>query len=113
MWPVPVQRQFQIAQAVGNDALENVWNAPYTVLLSVLFPPGTDFTVIPRFQQINSTKAADYLVTFEIFLEKWPVFVLGLRRAKDLASRTKRKDADDQLRERLSDLIGTAFLHLF
>jgi hypothetical protein len=112
MWPVKVQRQFDIAQA-GNDALENVMHAPYNKLLNTLFPVDTDFTVSPNFQEINSINGADYLVTFEVFLENRPVFVLELKREKDFSVRSKRTAADDQLRGRLGDLIGNAFLHLF
>ena len=109
MWPVKVQRQFDIAQA-GNDVLENVFHGPYNKLLNTLFPVDTDFTVIPNFQEIiNSTNGvADYyFVTFEIFLENRPVFVLELKREKDFSVRSKRKAADDQLRGRLGDLIGS------
>jgi hypothetical protein len=113
MWPVKVQRQFDIAQAAGNDVLENVLHAPYNKLLNTLFPVDTDFTVIPNFQEINSTKGADYLVTFEIFLENRPVFVLALKREKDFSVRSKRTAADDQLRGRLGDLIGNDLLPLF
>ena len=45
-------------------------------------------------------------MTFEIFLENRPVFVLELNREKDFSVRSKRKAADDQLRGRLGDLIG-------
>ena len=113
MWPVNVQRQFEIARAAGNDALENVFHAPYNKLLNTLFPVDTDFAVIPDFQEINSTKGADYLVTFEIFLENRPVFLLQLKREKDFSVRSKRAAADDQLRGRLGDLIGDALLPLF
>jgi hypothetical protein len=113
MWPAKVQRQFDIAQAVGNDALENVFHAPYSKLLNTLFPVDTDFTVIPNFQEINSAKGADYLVTFEIFLENRPVFVLELKHEKDFSIKSKRSAADDQLRGRLGDLIGDTLLPLF
>ena len=113
MWPVKVQRQFEIAQAAGNDALENVLHAPYNKLLNTLFPVDTDFTVIPNFREINSAKGEDHLVTFEIFLENRPVFVLALKREKDFSVKSKRTAADDQLRGRLGDLIGNALLPLF
>ena len=112
MWPATVQRQFEIAQGVGNDALENVWHAPYNKLLNTLFPVDTDFTVIPNSQKIYSIKGVDYLVTFEIFLENQPVFVLVLKQKVDFSVRSNRKAADDQLRRRLGDLIGNAFPHL-
>jgi len=113
MWPEKVQRQFEIAQSAGNDVLENVLHAPYNKLLNTLFPVDTDFTVIPNFQEINSPKGSDYLVTFEIFLENRPVFVVELKREKDFSLKSKRMAADNQLRERLGDLIGNALPHLF
>ena len=112
MWPAKVQRQFDIAQTVGNDALENVFHAPYSKLLNTLFAVDTDLTVIPNFQEINSAKGAVYLVTFEILLENRPVFVLELKREKDFSTKSKRSAADVQLRERLGDLIGDALLPL-
>ena len=114
-WPScgqKVQRQFDIAQAAGNDVLENVLLAPYNKLLNTLFPVDTDFTVIPNFQEINSTKGADSLMTFKIFLENRPVFVLELKREKDFSVRSKRLAADDQLHGRLGDLIGNVLLPL-
>ena len=112
MWPVKVQRQFEIARTAGNDALGNVLHAPYNKLLNTLFPVDTDFVVIPNFQEVGTTKGADYLVTFEIYLENRPVFVLELKREKDFSVRSKRTAADDQLRQRLGDLIGNALLLL-
>lgn len=104
MWPAKVQRQFLMAQTAGNDALENVFHAPYSKLLNTLFPVNTDFTVVPNFQEI---KGAGYLVTFEIFLENLPVFVLELKPEKEFSSRSRRSAADAQLRERMGDLIDT------
>jgi len=56
---------------------------------------------------------AGYLVTFEIFLENRPVFVLELKQKKDFSSKSKRSAANDQLRGRLGDLIGDALLPPF
>ena len=52
-------------------------------------------------------------MTFEIFLENRPVFVLELKREKDFSVRSNRSAADDQLRGRLGDLIGNVLLPLF
>ena len=112
MWPATVQRQFEIAQALGKDPLENALHAPYNKLLNTLFPVDTDFTVIPNFEEIYSSEGVDYLVTFEIFLENRPVFVLGLEREIYFSVKSNRETADDQLRRRLGDLIGNAFPHL-
>lgn len=104
MWPAKVRRQFDIAQKDGNNVLENVLHAPYNKLLNTLFPVDTDFTVIPNFQQVYSSTGFDYIVTFEIFLENRPVFVLELERERDFSLKSKRTSADDQLRVRLGDL---------
>ena len=80
-----------------SDALDNVLHGPYNKPLNTLFPVDTDFMVIPNFQKINSTKGTDYLVTFEIFLENRPVFVLELKREKDFSVRSKRSAANERL----------------
>ena len=112
MWPLQVQRQFDIAQAVGSDFLENAFHAPYNKLLNTLFPVDTAFTVIPNFQEINTRECAEFLMTFEIYLENRPVFVLGLKREREFSVKSKRVTADDQLRTRLGDLISNALLLL-
>ena len=111
MWPADILRQFDIAHAVDPE-LENVWHAPYNKLLNTLFPVDTAFTVIPNFQEIGSTKSVDFIVTFEIYLENRPVFLLELKRKKDLPLTSKRVEADIQLRGRLENLIGNALLLL-
>ena len=112
MWAADILRQFDIAHAAGPDELENVWHAPYNKLLYTLFPTGTAFTVIPHFQEIGSTKSIDFIVTFEVYLENRPVFVVELKRKKDLPLTYKRVEADIQLRGRLDNLIGNALLLL-
>ncbi|KAG2343493.1 hypothetical protein BDR05DRAFT_963060 [Suillus weaverae] len=109
MWPVKVQRQFDIAQAAGNDALENVLHAPYNKPLNTPFPVDTDFTVIPNFQEINSTRGAEYLVTFE----KIGLSLCWSSNGRRIFWWSKRTADDDQLHGRLSDLIGNALLPLF
>ena len=112
MWPLQVQRQFDIARAVGNDFLENVLHAPYNKLLNTLFPVDTAFTVIPNYQEINTSKGTYFLVTFEIYLQNRPVFVLELKREWEISVKSRRVDADGQLRRRLGDLISNALLLL-
>jgi hypothetical protein len=109
MWPAKVQRQFEIALKDGNNSLENVLHGPYNKLLYTMFPPDTDFTVHPNFQEMNSTKGADYLVTFEVHLENRPVFIVELKSEKNFEFRSKRAAADDQLRDRLGDLAGEQY----
>jgi hypothetical protein len=74
--------------------------------LYTLFPPDTDFTVVPQYLKPASLKSSDYIVTFEIFLENKPVFILQLKKPADLDLISSRQAADVQIRERLRDLAG-------
>ncbi|TEB39595.1 hypothetical protein FA13DRAFT_1784306 [Coprinellus micaceus] len=98
MWTTKVLRQFQIAQNAAHPVLEKVIRAPYNKFLNTLFPVDTDFTVIPNFQEVSSTKGVEFVVTFEVFVENRPVLVLALKREADLAMNSKRASADYQLR---------------
>ena len=69
-----------------------------------LFAPDTDFTVVPQYLQPASSKSLDYIVTFEVFLENKPVFILELKKPADLAWISSRQAADVQIRERVGDL---------
>jgi hypothetical protein len=111
MWPVTVKQQFDIAKAEGIDALGNVWNGPYNALLSTLFPIDTAFLVYPNFKT-SSTTGTGYRtsMSYKIRLENKPVFVMQLKREKDLKRSSKRMAADEKLRARLGDLIGNALL---
>lgn len=72
-------------------------------LLYTLFPTDTDFTVIPQFMP-TSREAADFLVTYEVYLEDKPVFILGIKPPKDLRYASTREKADLQIRSRVRDL---------
>jgi hypothetical protein len=101
--PKKVIRQFQ---TIPPNPIESDFHGAYNKLLYTLFPPDTDFTVVPQYLKPASLKSSDYIVTFEIFLEDKPVFILQLKKPADLDLISSRQAADVQIRERLRDLAG-------
>ena len=106
-WPDKVLRQFQ---AVPTNPSESDFHGPYNKLLYTLFPSDTDFTVVPQYLQHASSKASDYIVTFEVFLSNRPVFILNLKPPTHLTFISTRQAADQQVRERLSDLASKQWI---
>lgn len=102
-WPEKVIRQFQ---SIPPNPIEGDFHGAYNKLLNILFPPDSDFTVVPQYLKPASLKSADYIVTFEIILENKPVFILELKKPADLNFISMRQAADVQIRERLGDLAG-------
>jgi hypothetical protein len=102
-WPEKVIRQFQ---TIPPNPIESDFHGAYNKLLNTLFPPDTDFTVVPQYLKPASSKSSDYIVTFEIFFENKPVFILELNKPADLEFISSRRAADVQIRERLGDLGG-------
>lgn len=102
MWPEKVIRQFS---TVPQNPSESDYCGPYNKLLNTLFPPDTDFVVIP--QHIPDSKnAADYIFMYEIRHENRPVLVIELKSPRHLPLTSKRQEADFQIRSRFTDLAG-------
>ena len=99
-WPAKVVRQFEKVPINPSGA---EFHGPYNRLLYTLFPTDTDFTVIPQFMP-TSREAADFLVTYEVYLEDKPVFILRIKPPKDLRYASTREKADLQIRSRVRDL---------
>ena len=101
-WPAPVLRQFE---KVPLNPSEADFHGPYNKLLSTLFPPDTDFTVVPQYWP-KSRDSPDLVVMFEVTLEGKTVFILGLKPPGDLSLLSRRAAADRQVRERIADSIA-------
>jgi len=99
-WPDKVLRQFQTTPPDSN--LENAFHGAYNKLL---YTADADFIVVPQYLKPDSSKSSDYIVTFEIFLVNRPVFILELKMSIDLTKKSSRQAADEQIRERLGDLV--------
>ncbi|KAF8438484.1 hypothetical protein L210DRAFT_962355 [Boletus edulis BED1] len=80
------------------------FHGAYNKLLYTLFPPDTDFTVVPQYLKPAFSTSADYIVAFEILFENKPVFILELKKPANLRFISLRQAADVQIRERMRDL---------
>jgi len=110
MWPEKVIRQFSTVPQFPSEA---DYHGPYNKLLYTLFPPDTDFVVVPqRFPQ--SKNAADFVFMYEIRHGTRPVLVIELMPPRHLSLLSKRQEADLQVRSRFFDVaascpIGTLY----
>jgi hypothetical protein len=102
MWPEKVLLQFQL---VPPNPSESDFHGPYNKLLYDIFPSTSDFTVVPQYLP-DSRGSADFIVLYEVQWENKPVLVLELKPLNHLDSLSKRRAADDQLRDRMGDLSG-------
>lgn len=100
-WPEKVLRQFE---ASPPTPIENEFHGAYNKLLNTLFPPDTDFTVVPQYLEHNSLKGADFIVMFEVIFHNKPVFVLQLKKPSHLLYDSRRQIADEQIRQRMIDV---------
>ena len=101
MWPPKVLRQFA---TVPPNPSESDFHGPYNKLLNTLFPPDTDFVVVPQYMP-DSRNAADFIVMFEVYFENRPVFILELKPPNHLQFPSKRQAADLQIRQRMGDTV--------
>ncbi len=126
-WPEKVIHQFQ---TIPPNPIECDFYGAYNKLLNTLFPPDTDFTVVPwqyidignpqvpwQDLDLESLKPFHFdihqdihqdirqIVAFEVVLENKPVFFLELKKPTDLASKSSRQAADMEIRE---DLVNVA-----
>jgi len=99
-WPRQVVRQFE---KVPPNPSEADFHGPYNKLLNTVFPPESEFTVVPQYMP-SSRESADFLVVFEVILEDKPVLILELRSPSDLRYASKRRAADRKVRDRIHDL---------
>jgi len=105
-WPPRVLRQFQKVPISPSEA---DFHGPYNRLLYTLFPPDTDFTVVPRYLRNNSREPADFLFMLEVFLVDKPVFILEIKSPEVLRYASLREAADRQVRSRIRDLYGVLY----
>ncbi|KAF8438583.1 hypothetical protein L210DRAFT_3544458 [Boletus edulis BED1] len=95
-----------------EKVIRHDFHGAYNKLLHTLFPPDTNFTVVPQYLKPASSKSDDCIFTFEILLENRPVFILELKNPADLRFISSRQAADVQIRERLGDLAGQLWTRL-
>ncbi|KAI9566198.1 hypothetical protein HD554DRAFT_2194495 [Boletus coccyginus] len=99
-WPAEVVRQFQTS---SPNADEGDFLGPYNKVLNILFPPDTDFTIVPQYLKPDFVGLSGYIFSFEIFFKNWPVFILQLKRPGTLKYQSSRAIADEVIRARVAD----------
>ena len=104
MWPARVLHQFEL---VPQNPQESDFYGAYNKLLNFYFPPDSAFAVFPQYRKSRSKESINHVVPFEIFLENKPVFVLELKAPSAIELISTRAEADDQIRTRLGDLVGS------
>ncbi|KAI9566177.1 hypothetical protein HD554DRAFT_2174636 [Boletus coccyginus] len=102
-WPADVVRQLK---NISPHADENALLGPYNKLLNTLFPPDTDFAIVPQYLKPDLVNSSRYGFSFEIFFKSWPVFVLELKQPAGLQYKSSRATADALIRMRVADRAG-------
>lgn len=106
VWSQKILRQFQL---VPPNADGNMYLGPWNKLLSTLFPPEGDLTVVPNFQESTSREGLYFSFSIDIYIEDKPVLLIDLdKKPNNLRYISKREDADTHMRRRLYDLVGTS-----
>jgi len=103
MWPNKVLLRFQGVPPIPK---ESDFYGPYNKLLHSLFPWDSDFTVSPQYEPDSSQDSIDFIVGFQIEFMDWPVLILELKRPSTILHTSTRGEADDQIRERMEQLVA-------
>lgn len=101
VWPDKVIRQFQI---VPSNPQESDFHGLYNKLPCTLFPPDSDYTVIPQCPKPGSSQLSEWIVTFEVFLVNQKILILALKKPGDLDFVSTR-----EIRQRMVDLRGQSY----
>lgn len=100
MWHEKVVRDFK---GVIPHPHKSDFIGPYNKLFNTLFPPDSDFTVVPQYLK-PSQDSADFTVGFEIQWNYAPVLILELKDPLDFIYISTRREADSRIRTRIGDL---------
>ncbi|KAL4253898.1 hypothetical protein ABKN59_004211 [Abortiporus biennis] len=88
---------------VPLNAVETEFHGSYNTLLGMVFPPDSDFTVIPHFTPCSAESAHDR-VSFKVTFKDQPVLILELKHPSNLRYASKRRLADHQSRDLIVQL---------
>lgn len=102
-WTPPLRRSFTSAQRARNQIEKDYYGA-YNKLLNSLFPPDSDFDVIPQFATSESNySSVDFVVTLFVAVRSTVIFLLEIKPPRDLRHGSKRRAADEQISCRFRD----------
>ncbi|KAH9023689.1 hypothetical protein EDB85DRAFT_1870632 [Lactarius pseudohatsudake] len=105
-WPQWLVQSFLSANQPQSTTDESVYYGSYTRLLYYLFD-GIEgpFEISPRFHVPQTPRESfDVIALFTVELNKHPVFFIQVKPPATLSFDSKRKQADDQMRDHFRDL---------
>ncbi|KAK7692125.1 hypothetical protein QCA50_003744 [Cerrena zonata] len=76
---------------------------PWNRLLNTLFPPDTQFEVVPHYSISND--ATDVMIFLLIYIETSPIFLVELKQPSDFRYSSKRQEADIKMRQCFLDCV--------
>ena len=101
-WPQWLVNSFVSANQPQFATDESVYYGPYTRLLYYLFGLEGPFEITPKYHIPRDS--IDVVALFTVELDKHPVFFIEVKAPASFVLDSKRKQADDQMRDRFRDL---------
>lgn len=102
MWSDNILQRFN---SIPANPRENDYYAPYNKLLNYIFPPDTEFTVVPQSYPVpESRDSIDFVIEYLIEVQNKPVLILEIKSPSNIKFLSKRQEADNQIRRRLRDI---------
>lgn len=104
-WPQWLINSFASANQPQFATDESAYYGPYTRLLYHLFGLEGPFEISPQYHIPQTPRdAIDVVALFTVELNKHPVLFIEVKAPASFALDSKRKQADDQMRDRFRDL---------
>jgi hypothetical protein len=104
-WPQYLVQSFTSVNQPQFSTDENAYYGPYARLLYYLFGLEGPFEISPQYLIPESPRnSTDVVALFTVELNKHPVFFILVKPPASHALDSKRKQADDQMRDRFRDL---------
>jgi hypothetical protein len=104
-WPQWLINSFLSANQAQFATDESVYYGPYTRILYHLFGLEGPFEISPQYHIPQTPRdAIDVVALFTVELDKHPVLFIEAKAAASFALDSKRKQADDQMRDLFRDL---------
>ncbi|KAF8806080.1 hypothetical protein BYT27DRAFT_7141598 [Phlegmacium glaucopus] len=104
VWPASIVNSFNSVAHITTD--ESAYYGPFNKLLSYLFPWESDFEVVPQLKRpLNSQGSLDFVTVLVVNFASHPVFFVQVSPSGSLCLRSKREEADIQMRQRFSEFL--------
>lgn len=105
-WPQYILNCFSSVPDVPTQ--ESDYYGPYDALLNYLFPPSEGFMINPQHKEPNRRDSVDMTVVYLVQRDRHVVFFLEIKVADDINHISTRARADEQVRQRYTDVFEAA-----